>query len=200
MLRIEMIIPPPPPPLIPLGHETTAATLGFTLAHLAASPEWEARCVEEVRTVLAGRAEPSYADLGRLPTLEACFKESLRLHPPVGSVARDAMVDTTLGGGRWLVRRGQTVMCNIYAVHRRPDVWGGEFGDVKEWNPARFMPGKRDKKGEGGGAGCVRFSSCFFPHPPPPLYTSQAPPTAATGSPSCRSASACGRARASCSR
>ena len=125
------------------GHETTAATLGFTLAHLSQSPEWEARCVEEVRTVLAGRAEPTYADLSKLPTVEACFKEALRMHPPVGSVARDAQVDTSLAG-KWLVRRGQTIQANIYAVHRRPDIWGGEFGDPLTFNPARFLPGAAD--------------------------------------------------------
>lgn len=62
------------------------------------------------------------------------------MHPPVGSVARDAQVDTSLAG-KWLVRRGQTVQVTIYGVHRRPDIWGGEYGDPLTFNPARFMPG-----------------------------------------------------------
>jgi cytochrome P450/NADPH-cytochrome P450 reductase len=120
------------------GHETTAATLGFTLGHLSQNPEWEKRCVDEIRTVLAGRAEPTYADLARLHVVEACFRESLRLHPPVGATSRDARADTTLAG-KWLVRRGQTIQINMFGLHRREDVWGGEFGDVHAWNPARFL-------------------------------------------------------------
>jgi cytochrome P450 len=30
---------------------------------------------------------------------EACFREALRLNPPVGAVSRDVAVDTTLKGG-----------------------------------------------------------------------------------------------------
>jgi cytochrome P450 len=30
--------------------------------------------------------------------IEACFREALRLHPPVGAVSRDVAADTTLKG------------------------------------------------------------------------------------------------------
>lgn len=30
--------------------------------------------------------------------IEACFREALRLHPPVGNVSRDVAVDTTIKG------------------------------------------------------------------------------------------------------
>ena len=124
------------------GHETTAATLGFALYYLAVNPEWDARAVAEIEAVLGSRGEPSAADLPKLPTLEAIFKECLRLHPPVGAVSRDAAADTTLGGGRWIVRRGQRILVGIVALQRREDLWGGEaFGPATAFNPARFMPG-----------------------------------------------------------
>jgi hypothetical protein len=38
--------------------------------------------------VLGGRAELGLSDLPRLVVAEACFKEALRLHPPVGMINR----------------------------------------------------------------------------------------------------------------
>lgn len=131
-----------PPPSSSSSRTPAAATLGFALYYLATHPEWDARAVAEIDAVLGGRGEPGAADLGKLVTLEAIFKEALRLHPPVGAVSRDATADTTLGGGRWVVRRGQRVMVNIVGLHRREDVWGGEeWGPATAFNPARFLPG-----------------------------------------------------------
>ena len=124
------------------GHETTAATLGFALYYLAKHPEWDEKAIAEITAVLGSRGEPAAADLPKLVTLEAIFKECLRLHPPVGAVSRDAATDTTLGGGRWVVRRGQRVLVPIVAIQRREDLWGGEaLGPATEFNPARFLPG-----------------------------------------------------------
>jgi cytochrome P450 len=38
--------------------------------------------------VLGGRAELAASDIPRLVVAEACFKEALRLHPPVGMINR----------------------------------------------------------------------------------------------------------------
>jgi cytochrome P450 len=45
------------------------------------------RCLS-LQAVLAGRGELSLSDLPRLVVAEACFKEALRLHPPVGMINR----------------------------------------------------------------------------------------------------------------
>ena len=99
------------------GHETTAATIGFVVYYLSRHPEWERRVVDEARSVMAGRTEPAAADLRRLVVAEAVFREALRLHPPVVVLTRDASADTTLAQGRYVVRRGQRVMCLLPALH-----------------------------------------------------------------------------------
>lgn len=130
------------------GHETTAATLGFVIHYLSRHPEWEAKVVEEARAVLAGRTEPAASDLRKLVVTEAVFREALRLHPPVVVLTRDASADTTLAQGKYVVRRGQRVMCLLPALHRRDDVWGSGSGypDPGTFDPSRFLPGDERAK------------------------------------------------------
>lgn len=120
------------------GHETTAATLGFTLQLLAEHPVYEERALEEVRQVLQGRAEPSVDDVPKLQFVEQCFREALRLYSPVTSITRDVAYDTLLGGHR--VYQGERINLVTRALHTNPDYWGGEFGDPLSFNPARFSP------------------------------------------------------------
>ena len=120
------------------GHETTAATLGFTLQLLAEHPEYEARALEEVREILQGRTEPSVDDVPKLQFVEQCFREALRLYSPVTSLTRDAAYDTLLAGHR--VYQGQRIVVVTRGLHTNPEYWGGEFGDPLSFNPDRFAP------------------------------------------------------------
>ena len=120
------------------GHETTAATLGFTLQLLAENPIYEARALEEVRRVLEGRSEPCASDVPKLQFVEQCFREALRLYSPVTSITRDVAFDTLLGGHR--VYQGERINLVTRALHTNPAYWGGEFGDPLSFNPDRFSP------------------------------------------------------------
>jgi len=120
------------------GHETTAATLGFTMQLLAENPECEARALQEVREVLQGQSEPSVDDVPKLQYVEQCFREALRLYSPVTSITRDVAQDTLLGGHR--VYQGQRIVVAARALHTNPEYWGGKFGDPLSFNPDRFSP------------------------------------------------------------
>ena len=120
------------------GHETTAATLGFTMQLLAENPVYEARALEEVRQVLNGRTEPSVDDVPKLQFVEQCFREALRLYSPVTGISRDVAYDTLLGGHR--VYQGERINIITRALHTNPEYWGGEFGDPLSFNPDRFSP------------------------------------------------------------
>lgn len=54
------------PAVAPAGHETTAATLGFTLYYIATHPEVEARVLQEIDAVLGSRFEPTVDDIPKL--------------------------------------------------------------------------------------------------------------------------------------
>lgn len=120
------------------GHETTAATLGFTLQLLAENPEYQARALEEVKRVLGDRTEPEVHDVPHLQFVEQCFREALRLYSPVTGLTRDVAFDTLLNGHR--VFQGERISVMTRALHTNPKYWGGEFGDPYSYNPDRFSP------------------------------------------------------------
>ncbi|KAF7190038.1 Cytochrome P450 52A2 [Pseudocercospora fuligena] len=87
-------------------------------------------------------SEPiSIAESAGCRFLQHVINESLRLFQPVALNSRDAVKDTILpvGGGDGTkpiaVRKGQTVRWNIYAMHRRKDIWGE---DALEFRPERW--------------------------------------------------------------
>jgi len=120
------------------GHDTTAASLTWTLALLALHPQEQAAARAEVDMLLggpgaAGRA-PGAGDLRALRRVRAVVDESLRLHPAVYSTVRDPIEPIDIGGGTML-RPGTDVIIPIGGIHRDPRHWT----DPLEFRPARFL-------------------------------------------------------------
>jgi cytochrome P450 len=69
------------------GQDTTAHALTWTWYLLARHPDVEAKLLEEVQRVLAGRA-PRATDLLNLPYTEMIVREAIRLFPPAPFFAR----------------------------------------------------------------------------------------------------------------
>jgi cytochrome P450 len=112
------------------GHETSALTLSYTLALLAAHPG-EQRAIQEELTALA----PDDLDALRCTArLTATVKESLRLYPPAWSMGREATQDCELGGVP--VRAGTQVFLFQWAAHRHPQ-W---FPEPGAFRPQRWTP------------------------------------------------------------
>ena len=115
------------------GHETTAKALTWTLYLLARSPQWEARLVDEIRTV-AGDQPITAAHIDKLVLTTQVLKESMRLYPPAPVISRVTIRDTRLGGEA--VRAGVQTVIPIYAIHRHKRLWD----DPDRFDPARFAP------------------------------------------------------------
>ncbi|AGA29067.1 cytochrome P450 [Singulisphaera acidiphila] len=116
------------------GHETTANTLTWAWYLLAQHPEVEARLHEELDQVLGDRA-PTLADLPRLSFTEHVITESLRVHPTVWLLGREAIVPTVVG--RYPVPVGMTVYMSQWVVHRDPRF----FEDPESFRPERWQDG-----------------------------------------------------------
>lgn len=111
------------------GHDTTAATLAWTLALLALHPEEQALVHAEVDEVLGERAAGA-ADLRALRRVRAAVDETLRLHPAVYSTVRDPIEPVELEGGHVLAP-GTDVVVPIGGIHR----------DARHWpRPLQFRP------------------------------------------------------------
>jgi cytochrome P450/NADPH-cytochrome P450 reductase len=54
----------------------------------------------------------------------AVLRETLRLAPPAAARVVAPIEDTTLGGGKYSVKAGDNIVCQIYIMHRDTAVWG----------------------------------------------------------------------------
>ncbi|TDL21939.1 cytochrome P450 oxidoreductase OrdA-like protein [Rickenella mellea] len=120
------------------GHETTSGMLSFTTYYLVKNPNAYRRLREEIDRVCG--AEPvQLAHLANMPYLIAVMRESLRLSPTAPSRAVVPIEDTTIGGGKYFVKKGTTLVLHITEMHRDPAIWGD---DADAFRPERMMDGK----------------------------------------------------------
>ncbi|KAF8073217.1 Cyp4v2 [Scenedesmus sp. PABB004] len=137
------------------GHDTTASLLGWTMYFLCLNPAVEARLTAEIAEVMGPAAEPTYEQLGEMRYLNAVLKESLRVRPPVGVLARWGPEGSTLagfdtskkarrrGGGR--ARRGGgralrvvVLLVSPFVQHTDAARWGADAGTFR---PERWLGG-----------------------------------------------------------
>ena len=117
------------------GHETTAVALTWALYLLARNPAKQARLRQELESVLAVGALPTFADLPRLPYTEAVVNETLRLYPPAYAVSREAIRATEIGGHK--IGKRTLALVSIYAAHRNAE----RFPDPDAFVPERWLDG-----------------------------------------------------------
>ncbi|MGV9356011.1 bifunctional cytochrome P450/NADPH--P450 reductase [Streptomyces misionensis] len=125
------------------GHETTSGALSFALYYLTKHPEVLARAQAEV-DALWGDAEapdPDYGDIGKLTYIRQVLNESLRLWPTAPAFAVEPLQDTVIGG-KYGVRKGETLMVLTPALHRDP-AWGE---NVELFDPERFTREQEEKR------------------------------------------------------
>ena len=113
------------------GHETTALTLSWALYLCAFDPEVQKKLRIEAQSVLQGRVATA-DDCAELPYTEQVIKETLRLYPPAAFISRTIQADDMLCGRD--IRRKDTVMLPIYALHRHHDLWDRP----DQFDPMRF--------------------------------------------------------------
>ncbi len=117
--------------LVLAGHETSASTMAWMVIMLANRPDvWDALCAE---AVAAGGIPQTPKELRSFPYAEAVFRETLRLHPPVASDARHALVDFELAGRTGLA--GDNVTISIMHLSRHPDT----YDRPDEFVPERWL-------------------------------------------------------------
>lgn len=112
--------------LLLAGHESTATSLAWTIAHLAANPVGLDRLIAETRS-----------ERGQ-PFAEAAVSESLRLTPPLLGVQRQLTAPVKVHG---YTLPAQTLVAPCaYLIHRRDDL----YPNPNVFDPARFLGRKPD--------------------------------------------------------
>ena len=115
------------------GRENTAGHLEWALVALLKSRDAHARAVQEVDASLASRDRPDLEALRSLRWLDACLKESERLHPVTHTLLRLAKQDLTVGD--YTIPKGWLVVAGIALSQRLPAL----FQDPERYDPARYL-------------------------------------------------------------
>jgi cytochrome P450 len=117
------------------GHDTTALTLAYTCALLAENPAALTNLQAELQ-VLKGAQDFSAKNLSKLPKLNQCLLESMRLLPAVYMINRSNREPFTYK--QWTFPRDTTFFVSQYATHRDPEYWP----DPLAYKPERFANGE----------------------------------------------------------
>ena len=136
------------------AFDTTALGLTSMAYLLAAHPDWQERLREEALAAGLRGGRPTTPSKGLEGTIDAAWKESLRLMPVTGNLFRVPLHDVVVAGSR--IPSGTFVM-----------VISGPLGRDDRWwtDPMRFDPG-RFSAGSGRGQeaqGCVHAPSARAP-------------------------------------
>jgi cytochrome P450 len=113
------------------GHETTASALTWALHLVAQSPSIQERMHAEVVARMPNR-DANSADMKQLDLVRNVFRESLRLFPPVGFIARQSGQDCPMRDKT--VKKGASVMISPWLIHRHRDYWQ----QPDAFNPDRY--------------------------------------------------------------
>ncbi|KAG5362519.1 Cytochrome P450 52A13 [Yarrowia sp. C11] len=127
------------------GRDTTAGILSWIVYELARHPEVWKKLRAEIHQDFGDGTDLSqitFEGLKRCEYLRFVINETLRLYPSVPLNVRYASRDTTLprGGGPdeskpILVRKGDTIVYNVFSMHRTEEFWGK---DCDEFRPERW--------------------------------------------------------------
>jgi cytochrome P450 len=118
--------------LLTAGHETTTLALAWTCFLIATRPDVVERMTAEA-AFLNGR-NPAYEDLMKLRYSRMVVEESMRLYPPVWTLARTAVHEDEIGGYR--IAAGSEILIFPYITQRHPKWWQ----DPDAFRPERFAP------------------------------------------------------------
>jgi cytochrome P450 len=115
--------------LMMAAHDTLTSSITTLIYHLCRNPEWQEAARRECAALALPDDHLPYEHLGDLQIVEWCFKEALRINPPVPSIPRRAVRDFEFGG--YTIPAGTTVNVSPGYTHRMPSLWT---------NPERFEP------------------------------------------------------------
>ncbi|MEM8934012.1 MAG: cytochrome P450, partial [Acidobacteriota bacterium] len=113
------------------GSETTSKALGWTLRGLLSTPAAVERLRAEIDAVLGDRGV-EYADLSRMPYLDAVVQEGLR-HQSVGPFAGPRLTKRDIAVGGYKIPAGTVVAQALHEVGR-----SDLFPDAETFDPDHF--------------------------------------------------------------
>ncbi|XP_073998069.1 cytochrome P450 4g15 isoform X3 [Rhodnius prolixus] len=119
------------------GHDTTAAGSSFFLCMMAARPDIQEKCMQEIDSIFGDSDRPvTFQDTLEMKYLERCIMETLRLYPPVPIIARELQKELKLASCDVIIPAKCTVIIATYKLHRREDI----YPNAEHFDPDNFLP------------------------------------------------------------
>jgi len=134
--------------LVFASSDTTSNVLSRLLHTLSEHPDAQDTLRQEIIDFRNSGEELTYESLSGLRYLDAIYRETLRVYPPVLILYRLAQLDTVLPLSKPIkdihgiaitevpVTKGTFVFLGLYSYNRSKDVWGE---DASEWKPERWL-------------------------------------------------------------
>jgi len=117
--------------LLLAAHDTTTSALTMACYYLAHDQHWQERLRQEVLAL--GKPELEYDDLGSaVPDLDHCFKEVLRMNPPVPMLMRRTVKEVEIGG--YTLAPHTMIQVSPLYTHRMEQWWNRP----NDFDPDRF--------------------------------------------------------------
>ncbi|KAL6348781.1 hypothetical protein AAG906_033437 [Vitis piasezkii] len=127
--------------LLVAGTDSSSVTVEWAMAELIRSPESLKKIREELTTEINQNMLKD-SDLRKLPYLQACLKETLRLHPPGPFLLPHRAVESCKVMSYTIPKDAQ-VLVNAWAIGRDPMSWE----DPLVFKPERFLNSTVDFQG-----------------------------------------------------
>ncbi|XP_031275069.1 LOW QUALITY PROTEIN: probable (S)-N-methylcoclaurine 3'-hydroxylase isozyme 2 [Pistacia vera] len=127
--------------LLSAGTDTSSSTVEWTLAELLKHPE----CIKKVEEELKKEIDQDVIKESHVPKLtflQACVKETLRLHPPGPFLLPQRAVESC-EVMTYTIPKNCQVLINFWAIGRDPKIWE----DPLVYKPERFLDSNLDFKG-----------------------------------------------------
>jgi len=116
--------------LLLAAHDTTTSALTMAAYYLAHDQQWQERLREELTGY--GRSHLEYDDLAKLTDLDHCFKEVLRMNPPVPMLMRRTVKEVEFGG--YALQPHTMIQISPLYTHRMEQWWTRPH----DFDPDRF--------------------------------------------------------------
>ena len=123
---------------ISAGNETVSAALQAFVYFMIRHPDAWQRARAEMDAVGVGINDRvvSYADAQKLPFLQACIKEAVRVFGPAPMGLPRVAPKGGLTIGDRTIPEGTTVSISVWVIHHSKEIWGP---DAREFNPDRWL-------------------------------------------------------------
>ncbi|OIT21830.1 cytochrome p450 76c2 [Nicotiana attenuata] len=128
--------------LFTAGTDTTTSTIEWAMAELIKYEESMEKLQDELGRELIESDFPNESKLLQMSYIQACVKETLRLHPPGPFLLPHRAIETCQVMSYTIPKDAQ-VLVNIWAIGRDPTIWK----EPEMFRPQRFLSSNMDFKG-----------------------------------------------------